>query len=632
MSWTKTAWGDVIGSDPVRQTIPASGSFSGTIDCNQVAPQKFLSVSIKNVIDFNVAATGNVEIKVFSIDASAADESDTVAIYRQEIKFVAGQEVIVTIPNLETSAIDSLIIQILNKDTANAINVWSSYMAGYIDLSGISGYSGYSGLGHSGYSGLSGYSGMGVSGYSGYSGLGISGYSGMGDRYSTTSSTSLAIGLGLQWLTVDTGLALSVGQKIIIAYDDANQMLDEIVSYNPTTGQLNVNVTSIVGAGTYDSWYVSLTGAPGRSGYSGYGNSGYSGMSGYSGYSGSGISGYSGYSGYSGSGISGYSGYSGYSGSGVSGYSGSGISGYSGYSGGGYSGYSGYSGGGGDSGYSGYSGSGISGYSGNSGNGFSGYSGSGISGYSGYSGGGYSGYSGASGYSGLGVSGYSGYSGMSGYSGSISRTYNVISRYSVVTSSGLGAWITSSSEQYSNIVWARTGTTLTVYNTGHGRTTGERILIREANVGYINGLILSTTANEFTMTCPDSGATSGTNAYYMLGFTFVYNAVPGSIANGTVFAPSGANVVLLSMRIHLGAGTRLTTTFDVVVPNSSLNGAGDNTNDDDVYWPNFMVRHDADSMAGVGTTIAKNVLGNFSRFRFGSLSATTVGLMIALTW
>ena len=288
-------------------------------------------------------------------------------------------------------------------------------VSGIDGASGISGYSGVDGAegasGIDGASGISGYSGLdGISGFSGVDGAsGISGYSGSsgvdgitGDKYTTASTTSLTIGTGAQTLTVETGLALALGQVVIVSYDVSNQMTGEITSYNCGTGQLDVDVSVVEGSGTYAAWVVALQGAPGPAGDSGYsgfsGQDGAAGTSGYSGTEGSmGNDGLSGFSGIDGaSGISGYSGVDGTSGfSGVDGASG--ISGYSGVDGtegaSGISGYSGVDGTEGASGISGYSGvdgtvgadgaSGISGYSGYSG--FSGIDGeSGISGYSGY--------------------------------------------------------------------------------------------------------------------------------------------------------------------------------------------------------------------------------------------------------
>jgi hypothetical protein len=71
----------------------------------------------------------------------------------------------------------------------------------------------------------------------------------------TFSSSSLTISSGIQNLTAITGLIhLPTGLEIIIKYDDSNLMSGTIISYNSSTGDLSVNITAIVGSGTYSSW------------------------------------------------------------------------------------------------------------------------------------------------------------------------------------------------------------------------------------------------------------------------------------------------------------------------------------------------------------------------------------------
>jgi hypothetical protein len=192
--------------------------------------------------------------------------------------------------------------------------------------------------GTSGTTGSSGTSGVsGTSGTSGTSGL----TGAAGDRYQTTSSTSFTLGTG-GTITVGTGLAYTVAQDILIAYDIDNHQVSMVISYNPATGVLVFDAPSaVIGSGTYSSWGVNLNGAAGGNGSNGTsGTSGLSGSSGTSGTSGSsgtrGTSGTSGLTGSSGSsGTTGTSGTSGLNGSsGTSGVNGtSGTTGTSGSSG-----------------------------------------------------------------------------------------------------------------------------------------------------------------------------------------------------------------------------------------------------------------------------------------------------------
>ena len=158
------------------------------------------------------------------------------------------------------------------------------------------------GTGTSGTSGTSGSSG--TSGESGTNGLD-------GDRYHTTSNTSLTIGSSgtASLITNDLYLDYSMAQSIIISHDANNHMHASVISYNQSTGELVFEKKNKTGSGTFTSWEVNLDGAVGIAGTSGTsgingtsGDSGSSGTSGENGSSGtSGIDGTSGTSGESGS-------------------------------------------------------------------------------------------------------------------------------------------------------------------------------------------------------------------------------------------------------------------------------------------------------------------------------------------
>ena len=124
-----------------------------------------------------------------------------------------------------------------------------------------------------GPTGPTGSTGPSVTGPTGPSVTGPTGATGptgqQGNLYATTSSTSLTIGAGSKSLTVGTGLAYTVGQQIIIAYDGSNTMIGTVTSYNSATGAMVANITSVTGSGTYASWAVNLNAAPGPAGPTG---------------------------------------------------------------------------------------------------------------------------------------------------------------------------------------------------------------------------------------------------------------------------------------------------------------------------------------------------------------------------
>lgn len=73
-----------------------------------------------------------------------------------------------------------------------------------------------------------------------------------------TSTTSVTIGTGSKSFTTQTGLGFVVGMTLRIANSSTNYMTGDVTSYNTGTGALVVNVTSVVGSGTFASWTISL--------------------------------------------------------------------------------------------------------------------------------------------------------------------------------------------------------------------------------------------------------------------------------------------------------------------------------------------------------------------------------------
>jgi hypothetical protein len=81
-----------------------------------------------------------------------------------------------------------------------------------------------------------------------------------GDRYLTSSTTSLTINNGNKTLTVGTGLSYTPTQNVTISYDAAHHMHGEVLTYNSGTGVMTVDVNHNTGSGTYTSWVVNVGG------------------------------------------------------------------------------------------------------------------------------------------------------------------------------------------------------------------------------------------------------------------------------------------------------------------------------------------------------------------------------------
>jgi hypothetical protein len=160
-----------------------------------------------------------------------------------------------------TSGTGALVVDVSSTNGSGTYSNWS------VNLSGIQGPLGSTGAtgvaGPTGATGLVGSTGaIGATGATGVQGA-------TGDRYATTSNTSLTIGTGSKSLTVETGLAYTVEQDVVIANSSGISMNGSVTSYNSGTGALVVNVISTSGSGTYSSWQVNLDGAIGAQGATG---------------------------------------------------------------------------------------------------------------------------------------------------------------------------------------------------------------------------------------------------------------------------------------------------------------------------------------------------------------------------
>lgn len=82
--------------------------------------------------------------------------------------------------------------------------------------------------------------------------------------WSTTSTTSNTIGTGTKTFTVPSGLTIHTGD-LATAISGVNTMSGTVTSYTGTT--LVLNITSIIGSGTFTSWNISNSGGIAIPGY-----------------------------------------------------------------------------------------------------------------------------------------------------------------------------------------------------------------------------------------------------------------------------------------------------------------------------------------------------------------------------
>lgn len=103
--------------------------------------------------------------------------------------------------------------------------------------------------------------------------LGAAGPTGpAGDRYRTSSNSSVQIVQTEQTFIVEPGLAYSVGQYVSAANTVFKYVRGPVVEYNSSNGMMIINVveTSFEGfSETYNRWEINLTGIPGPTGNAG---------------------------------------------------------------------------------------------------------------------------------------------------------------------------------------------------------------------------------------------------------------------------------------------------------------------------------------------------------------------------
>ena len=126
--------------------------------------------------------------------------------------------------------------------------------------------------GSTGQQGVQGATGQSITGLTGSTGpSGEQGATGLGDKYQTTSTSTLTVQNGAHNFFVEAGLAYSPNQTVIITDATAagNHMHATVTSYDRATGEMYVNVTAHSGNGTHSSWIVNLDGAVGAVGATG---------------------------------------------------------------------------------------------------------------------------------------------------------------------------------------------------------------------------------------------------------------------------------------------------------------------------------------------------------------------------
>jgi len=221
----------------------------------------------------------------------------------------------------------------------------------------------------------------------------------------------------------------------------------------------------------------------------------------------------------------------------------------------------------------------------------------------------------------IGATGATGAIGATGATGvGTSTLYNPISRYQAYINSDIELYIVSSATVNTGLSWTRSTTTLTITHTNHGRTNGDLVIVRNANADNFSGIVTVINFNSFSLTTANSGALSGSNAAYSLGFT----ASTATESALTIAAPSGGDCQLLSLLY--ATGSRTGATLAVTVPSSATNGAGANTTSQNQFYPISRVQT-ISTGAIKGHSMTLNTSSNFNVFNFAALDISSSDLI-----
>lgn len=132
MGWTKSGWINLIGTNTFKDTVTPNGLKVGDIDCG--SQFQYLRLSLRVLALFGSSTLKGIRVEIYGLDSTSSNKADTVPFWSQEIDNFSNSERILTMPNLDVSALDSLRVIVKNLDTSNNVSVWVSYNAAYISI------------------------------------------------------------------------------------------------------------------------------------------------------------------------------------------------------------------------------------------------------------------------------------------------------------------------------------------------------------------------------------------------------------------------------------------------------------------------------------------------------------------
>ena len=142
--------------------------------------------------------------------------------------------------------------------------------------------------------------------------------------------------------------------------------------------------------------------------------------------------------------------------------------------------------------------------------------------------------------------------------------------------------ILSTGTIYSGLTWSRSGTTITINSNSHGLSNGDNVVVRNmGDTDYLYSVVSNSSANSIQINnAIDSGDVSGTSGAYIPA-AGAYNV---SDSGASISSPSIGDIQILAIKIYFSNYT-VSNSFDLVMPTSLTNGAGDNTSSSSMNPP-----------------------------------------------
>jgi hypothetical protein len=152
--------------------------------------------------------------------------------------------------------------------------------------------------------------------------------------------------------------------------------------------------------------------------------------------------------------------------------------------------------------------------------------------------------------------------------------------------------------------------------------------VRNTNESFQTRLITAKTSDTFTVSCADSGSTSGSEGAYSPGFRFEHSTSTAVTAGTLTFPGDSAELALLSIRAHFPGGSRGGQTYGVTLPKQT----GLNASIDDFSVPALMVRNANSGLNAVGSTMGVTFNATDCLLSVGALPITSATAYLILTF